>query len=86
MKLKAGEEEYPASYYKLKKENDYLKAQLEALKTRGMDLLKDQLEIFFKNNGLLDSSDILKKLTADNNELRRMMQELLAKGLTIGPG
>ncbi len=52
MKLLAGEAEEPANFYKLKKENALLKAQLEALNTKGFEFAKATIEAFLKELGL----------------------------------
>lgn len=59
LKLKSGETEEPADFYKLKKENQNLKAQLEALNSKGFDFVRTQLESFFKDKGLSDSNTLI---------------------------
>lgn len=83
LKLIAGETEEPADFYKLKKENQNLKAQLEALNTKGFDFAKASIEAFLKELGLGDSGKLLEKLNSGNEELKKMIRELLAKGFTI---
>lgn len=83
LRLLSGDTEEPADYYRLKKENETLKAQLEALNSKGFDFIKAQIEYFFKEHGFGDSSKALEKLLSDNEELRRMIRDLLSKGLTV---
>lgn len=80
----SGETEEPADFYKLKKENENLKAQLEALNSKGFEFVKSQIEYFFKEKGFGDSSKALEKLLLDNEELRRMIKELLQNGISMG--
>ncbi len=87
MKLLAGEAETPAEFYQLKKENEELKAQLEALNSRGFDLIKSQIEYFFKEKGFGDTSKQLEHVMRSNDELQRMVRDLLSKGLSVAqPG
>jgi hypothetical protein len=78
-----GGSEDAADFYNLKKENENLKAQLEALNSKGFDLIKSQIEYFFKEKGFGDLNKALDKLMMDNDELRRMIKELLSKGLSF---
>lgn len=87
MKLLAGETEEPADFYKLKKENQNLKAQLEALNTRGLDFAKAQIEAFLKELGLVgESGKLLEKIGKGNEEVIRLIRELMAKGLAVSTG
>lgn len=56
LKLISGETEEPADYYKLKKENQNLKTQLKALDEKGFDLVRGQLELFFKDKEMSAST------------------------------
>ena len=56
MKLLHGETEDHADFYKLKKENQNLKAQLEALSSKGFEFVKNQIGEYFKGKGVDDSS------------------------------
>ena len=84
MKLIAGETEEPADFYKLKKENQNLKAQLEALNTKGLEFAKAQIEAFLAKLGLGESGSLLKQITSGNDEVKRMLAELTLKGVTMG--
>lgn len=84
MKLISGGADEPADFYQLRKENENLKAQLEALNSKGFDFIKTQIEYFFKEKGFGDSNKALDKLMTDNEELRRMIKELLQKGISLG--
>lgn len=44
-----GETSEPADFYRVTKENEKLKAQMEALNDKGFDFIKDRLEILFKD-------------------------------------
>ena len=48
-KLVNGETSEPADFYRVTKENEKLKAQMEALNDKGFDFIKDRLEILFKD-------------------------------------
>jgi hypothetical protein len=48
-KLANGEAEMPADVYRLKKENEDLKRQMESLNNKGFDFIKGQLEGMIKN-------------------------------------
>jgi hypothetical protein len=85
LKLQAGEAEDPADFYKLKKENTVLKAQLEALNSKGFDFAKATIEGFLKELGIAgDSGKLFDKLQSGNEELKRMIRELITQGVTIG--
>jgi hypothetical protein len=60
-----------------------LKAQLEALNTKGFDFAKASIEAFLKELGLGDSGKLLEKLNSGNEELKKMIRELLTKGIAI---
>lgn len=84
LRLKAGDTEEPADFYKLRKENEILKAQLEVLNTKGFDFAKAQIEQFLKELGLGDSGKFMEKLMSGNEELKRMLRDIQAKGLSAG--
>jgi hypothetical protein len=49
MRLKSGStEEQPGDYYQMKKENDTLKAALDAMNTKGFDVISTKLTQIFK--------------------------------------
>ena len=52
MRLKAGEPVTPGDCYELKKENALLKAQLEALNSKGFEFARATIEAFLKELGL----------------------------------
>jgi hypothetical protein len=54
------------------------------LNSKGFEFVKTQIEYFFKEKGFGDSSKALEKLMMDNEELRRMIRELIQKGLSFG--
>lgn len=83
LKLLNGDTEEPADFYKLKKENQILKAQLDVLNTKGFDFAKAQIEAFLKELGLGDSGKFLEKLMSGNDELKKMLRELLTKGVSF---
>ena len=58
-----------------------MKAQLEALNSKGYEFIKNQIEFFFKEKGIGGDSKVLEKLLLDNEELRKMIKELLTNGL-----
>jgi hypothetical protein len=84
LKLLAGDTEEPADYYKLKKENQILKAQLDVLNTKGFDFAKAQIEAFLKELGLGDSGKFLERLMTGNEELKKMLRDLMSKGISMG--
>jgi len=86
LKLVAGDTEEPADFYKLKKENQVLKAQLEVLNTKGFDFAKVQIEAFLKELGLGDSSKFMEKLMTGNEELKKMLRDLMTRGVAVGDG
>jgi len=86
MKLMAGEDETPATNYKLRKENERLKAALEALNSKGFDFLKAQIEYFFKEHGFMDNSKQIDQLLSDQEQLKKMLRELLTKGFQTTTG
>ncbi len=58
IRLKSGETEEPSDFYKLKKENATLKAQLEALSSKNEETAKNLLNSILKELGLKgDSSE-----------------------------
>ena len=71
----------PADFYRLRKENEKLKAQVEALNDKGYDFVKGQLEVLFKDmagaggGGL--SSEQFQKITADYAELKAKLDNLV---------
>ena len=79
----SGDTEEPADFYKLRKENQMLKAQLDVLNTKGFDFAKAQIEAFLKELGLGESGKFLEKLLSGNDELKKMLRELLTKGLSL---
>ena len=78
----AGETEEPADFYKLKKENQILKAQLDILNTKGFDFAKAQVESFLKELGLGDSGKFMEKIMSGNEELKKMLRDMLAHGFS----
>jgi hypothetical protein len=48
MKLRSGEADTASDFYELRKENEYLKAQLDALKTEGFSVIKTHIEAVIK--------------------------------------
>ena len=88
LKLMAGETEEPADFYKLKKENQILKAQLDILNTKGFDFAKAQVEAFLKELGLGDSGKFMEKIMSGNEELKKMLRDMLAHGFSgsVGAG
>ena len=86
LKLVAGDTEEPADFYKLKKENQVLKAQLDVLNTKGFDFAKVQIEAFLKEMGLGDSSKFMEKLMTGNEELKKMLRDLMTRGVSLGDG
>ena len=77
----SGESAEPADFYKLKKENEQLKAQLEALNKQGFEFVQKQLEMFFKDKGFGDSK-ALEKLMSSNEETMKLLQKLMTQGIS----
>lgn len=80
MRLKAGEPVTPGDCYELKKENSLLKAQLEALNTKGFEFARATIEAFLKELGLNgeDGGKLFEKLKEGNKELKQMIQNLFS--------
>ena len=80
LKLRAGEAEEPADFYKIKKENTLLKAQMEALNTKGFEFAKATIEAFLKEMGLSGEAGgkLFEKMQVGNEELKKMIRELMA--------
>lgn len=79
LKLQAGAAEEPSDFYKLKKENTVLKAQLEALNSKGFEFAKATIDAFLKELGLGgDSGKLFDKLHSGNEELKKMIRDLLS--------
>ena len=75
MRLKAGEAVTPGDCYELKKENALLKAQLEALNSKGFEFAKTTIEAFLKELGLTGEADgkLFEKLKEGNEDLKKMI-------------
>ena len=79
-KLVNGEAAEPADFFKLKKENEKLRAQMEALNDQGFAFIKGQLEELFKEltsaggGGL--TPEQYAKMCTDNEELKAMLERL----------
>lgn len=97
IRLLQGSATEPADFYKLKKENEHLKAQLDMLQNTGFGEIQRQLQIQMTNLGGNSvnlggtgggnlSQDQLNKLMSDNEKLRQMVQKLLEQGVTGGGG
>ena len=85
LKLQAGEAEDPSDFYKLKKENTVLKAQMEALNSKGFEFAKTTIEGFLKELGIGgDSGKLFDKLQNGNEELKRMIRELMSQAMMAG--
>ena len=89
-KLANGQASEPADFYKLRKENEKLKAQMEALNDKGFDFIKGQLEGLLSGvtgagaGGL--TQEQFAQIRTDNEELKALLQGHAA-GLTLaGPG
>lgn len=80
MRLKSGEPVTPGDCYELKKENSLLKAQLEALNTKGFEFARATIEAFLKELGLNgeDGGKLFEKLKEGNKELKQMIQNLFS--------
>ncbi len=80
MKLKTGETDDPGDFYKLKKENAMLRAQLEALNTKGFEFARTTIEAFLKELGLTGESGgkLFDKLREGNEDLKKMIQSLFS--------
>ena len=63
-----------------------LKAQLDVLNTKGFDFAKVQIEAFLKEMGLGDSSKFMEKLMTGNEELKKMLRDLMTRGVSLGDG
>ena len=50
------------------------------MNTKGFDFAKAQIEAFLKELGLGDSGKLLEKLMSGNEELKKMVRELMTKG------
>lgn len=84
MKLKSGEAEEPADFYKLKKENTVLKAQLEALNQKGFEHAKSLIDTLMKELGLGKDGEsapgdgkLFDRLQSGNEEVKKMLKELV---------
>jgi hypothetical protein len=55
------------------------------LNTKGFDFAKASIEAFLKELGLGDSGKLLERLNSGNEELKKMIRELLTKGI-MAPG
>jgi hypothetical protein len=56
MRLKSGsQEEQPGDYYKIRKENDTLKAALDAMNTKGFDVISNKITQIFKEKKMGDN-------------------------------
>jgi hypothetical protein len=82
MRMQTGEANEPADFYKLKKENASLKAQLEALNTKGFEFAKANIDAFLKELGLTgtgggESSKLFDRLNSGNEELKKLIRELI---------
>ena len=82
MKLKSGEAEDPADFYKLKKENTVLKAQLEALNQKGFEHAKSLIDTLMKELGLGAGEDagdgkLFNRLQSGNEEVKKLLKELV---------
>lgn len=89
MRLKTGESDEPGDFYKLKKENATLRAQLDALSTRGHEQAKALIEQFLKELGLTgDGKDgkLIQSLQAQNEDVKRMIRDLVSNIGNIQPG
>lgn len=75
LKLKNGsaETEQPGDYYKLKKENETLKAALDALNTKGFEVISNKITQVFKNKSMGENSGQIQQLVDDNSQLRGMI-------------
>jgi len=66
-----------ADVYALQKENQALKAQMEALNDKGFDFIKGQLEVLFKDMSGSGAGGFtpeqFEKIRADNEELKRLI-------------
>ena len=81
IRLKSGETEEPSDFYKLKKENTTLKAQLEALSSKNEETAKNLLNSILKELGLKgDSSEgsakLFEKLQSGNEEVKKQINKL----------
>ena len=70
----------PADMYELRNENRILKSQLEVLSEKGKELAKANLDALLKDLGLGESGKFLQQLLLGNEEMKKMLQELLSKG------
>ena len=65
----------------MKKENTILKAQLEALNSKGFDFAKATIDAFLKEIGLGgggESGKLFENLKNGNEELKKLIRELVA--------
>lgn len=77
LRLLTGDASDPSDTYQLRKENESLKAQMEAVNSKGFDVISQQVKLIFKDKQIGDNSAQLSKLIADNEELRLMIARLL---------
>lgn len=71
----------PSDTYALRRENESLKAQMEALNTKGFEVITQQVRQILGGKQFGDNSQQLSKLIADNEELRIMIAKLFEKGI-----
>jgi hypothetical protein len=81
IRLKSGETEEPSDFYKLKKENATLKAQLEALSSKNEETAKNLLNSILKELGLKGdnsegSAKLFEKLQSGNEEVKKQINKL----------
>jgi hypothetical protein len=74
--LLTGEASDPSDVYSLRRENESLKAQMEALNSKGFEQITQQVKLIFKDKKFDDNSQQLSKLISDNEELRLMIARL----------
>ena len=76
--------------YDLKKENDRLQAQMDILNSKGYDIIRHQLESFFKEKGAMFGSGGNNgdsgKLASQINELKTHISQMMNSGQFMGGG
>jgi hypothetical protein len=79
----------PSDFYALKKENEKLKTEMEALNSKGFDFIKGHMENLFKDMSGKGTGSFtpeqFEKIRADNDELKRLILGIVqGKGDSFG--
>ena len=90
VRLVTGDAVEPADFYKLKEDNRRLEAQLEVLNSAGIVNAQQQYKRIYgdgdqsRDDGIQGTQ--LTKLLADNEDLRKMVKQLIDTGVNVNRG